>query len=125
MYYLKPVRIRSYLLPVRIRSYLFRYGNLSITLCRSFDTKIHEFQCKVTTFFCERMAQPNQRNKENCVKKNLLLLSAKAPKTLTFFVAGVNTKPTSFPESLFSASLSRWNRDPGNEVDTKPLGASA
>ena len=25
-------------------------------------------------------------------------------------------KPTSFPGSLFYASLSRWNRDPGNEV---------
>ena len=24
---------------------------------------------------------------------------------------------TSFPGSLFSASLSRWNRDPGNEVE--------
>ena len=34
---------------------------------------------------------------------------------IIFFISGENVRsvPTSFPGSLFSASLSRWNRDPG------------
>ena len=32
-----------------------------------------------------------------------------------------NKNATSFPGSLFTASLSRWNRDPGNEVDRNEL----
>ena len=46
------------------------------------------------TFYCDRIAQPNQRNKENCMREqNLLLPSANAPDTLSFFVAGANRKP--------------------------------
>ena len=45
------------------------------------------------TFYCDRIAQPNQRNKENCVKKKLLLPNANAPETPSFSVSGANTKP--------------------------------
>ena len=45
------------------------------------------------TFLCERAAQPNQRNEENCVKKYLLLSSANDPTILSYFFPGANTKP--------------------------------
>jgi len=44
------------------------------------------------TFFWEGTTQPNQRNKENFIKK-FLLPSANAPEILSYFVVGANTKP--------------------------------
>ena len=43
------------------------------------------------TFYCDRIAQPNQRNKENCVKKNCSSRAPTRPK-LSHFSFRVQTR---------------------------------
>ena len=43
------------------------------------------------TFYCDRIAQPNQRNKENCVKKNCSCGAPTRPK-LSHFSLRVQTR---------------------------------